>query len=330
MTLIEKVWYQPTPTFIILKWLLFPLMWVFWCLSSIRRIGYRNGWLKSWRVDVPVIIVGNISVGGNGKTPLVVYLANWLVEQGYKPGILSRGYGGKSSFYPAGVDSQSDVAKVGDEPILIKQRVSCPVVVDPKRTRGAKYLKDKYQCNIILCDDGLQHYALQRDIEIVVVDGSRRYGNRWLLPMGPLRESEGRVKSVDFVVNNGGPAGKDEVLMEIEPDDLINVKNVNQSMPLSDLSEATAVAAIGNPERFFSLLDHHNVTLKQRLSFIDHYQFKAQDIPDGTVVMTEKDAVKCRAIAHEDWWFLPIRATLPDTFLMALKQRLDTLNKEKE
>lgn len=325
MTLIERVWFQPTPAYIVIKWLLLPFMCLFWCLSNLRRIGYRLGWMKSQRVDVPVIIIGNISVGGNGKTPLVVYLADWLIKQGYRPGILSRGYGGKASFYPAGVDSHSEVSKVGDEPILIKQRVRCPVVVDPKRPRGAKYLQDKYQCNIILCDDGLQHYALQRDIEIVVVDGSRRHGNQWLLPMGPLRESEGRLKSVDFVINNGGPIAAGEVLMKIEPDLLVNVKDVNQTKPLSELEEVTAVAAIGNPDRFFNLLADHDVTVEQTLAFIDHYQFKAQDLPEGTLVMTEKDAVKCRAIARDDWWFLPISATLPDEFLTALKQRLDTL-----
>lgn len=330
MSFIEKVWFQPTPAYIVIKWLFLPLMIVFWLLAHIRRWGYRAGWLKSHEISVPVMIVGNISVGGNGKTPLVVYLANWLVENGYKPGILSRGYGGKSSFYPAGVDAQSDVKKVGDEPILIKQRVSCPVVVDPKRPRGAKYLVDKYHCDIILCDDGLQHYALARDIEIVVVDGTRRHGNSWLLPMGPLRESEQRLTSVDYVINNGGPTRNNEVLMEIMPDDLINVSNVSKSSPLTALKEeVTAVAAIGNPQRFFSLLEKHQVSLKATRSFIDHYQFTQEDFPEGTIVMTEKDAVKCRNIAKDDWWFLPIRAKLPESFLGHLKTQIESIQKEK-
>lgn len=302
-------------------------MCLFCCIAKLRRLGYRKNWLKSTQISVPVIIIGNISVGGNGKTPLVVFLANWLVEQGYKPGILSRGYGAKSSFYPVAVDSQSDAGQVGDEPLLIKQRVSCHVVIDPNRPRGAKYLVDKYACDIILCDDGLQHYALKRDVEIVVVDGKRRHGNRWLLPMGPLRESETRLTSVDFVINNGGPTAADEILMEILPDDLINVRNTELSMPLTELGEAVAVAAIGNPDRFFNLLANYQVPITKTLSFVDHYQFKAEDLPEGTLVMTEKDAVKCRQIGKPDWWFLPIQAKLPERFLSALKNRIENIDR---
>ncbi|GAB5381025.1 MAG: tetraacyldisaccharide 4'-kinase [Aliiglaciecola sp.] len=328
MTFIEKVWFPSHPMFRLFKWLLLPLMIIFWLLSALRRMAYKNGLFRSKKIDVPVIIVGNISVGGNGKTPLVVYLAQWLKEQGFKPGILSRGYGGNASFYPATVEAVSDVSKVGDEPVLIKQRVSCPVVVDPKRPRGAKYLVDKHGCDLVLCDDGLQHYALERDIEIVVVDGARRHGNRWLLPMGPLRETEQRLTAVNFVINNGGPIRDNEILMEIVADDLVNVHDTQARMPLTALQQpVTAVAAIGNPQRFFDLLQDNKVQLKEQIAFIDHYQFEENDIPDDIVLMTEKDSVKCRHIAKQDWWFLPIRAELPETFLVDLKNKLDLIKK---
>ncbi|WJG10905.1 tetraacyldisaccharide 4'-kinase [Aliiglaciecola sp. LCG003] len=329
MTFIEKVWYPTSLTYRLLKWLLLPLTGIFWLLTFVRRSAYAVGLLRTEKIPVPVIIIGNISVGGNGKTPLVVFLANWLKQQGYKPGILSRGYGGKSSFYPTSVEANSDANKVGDEPILIRQRVDCPVVVDPKRPRGARYLVDKHLCDVILCDDGMQHYALKRDIEIAVVDGSRRYGNNCLLPMGPLREPMGRLEQVQFVINNGGPVINNEVLMEFIPENLVNIKHKNKRQPLSDVHQpVVAVAAIGNPQRFFDLLEQHSIELADCLSFIDHYQYQPQDIPDSMVIMTEKDAVKCREFAKEDWWFLPIRAKLPEDFLTALLTKLDSIKKE--
>ncbi|MEP4892058.1 MAG: tetraacyldisaccharide 4'-kinase [Aliiglaciecola sp.] len=329
MTFIEKVWFNPAPQHQLVKWLLFPVTCLFWLLSGLRRLGYKIGWLKSHKISVPVIVVGNISVGGNGKTPVVVFLAEWLTQQGYKPGILSRGYGGKTSFYPTSVDLNSDVNLVGDEPLLIKQRAKCPVVIDPKRPRGAKYLVDKHQCDVVICDDGLQHYALHRDIEIVVIDGARKHGNGWLLPMGPLREKQKRLQTVDFVINNSGTPSPPEIPMGIKSGDFINLKDDNLTKTVSDFDEpVTAVAAIGNPQRFYHLLDDLQVPVKQHLSFIDHYQFKPLDFPDGSIVMTEKDAVKCRNIAKEQWWYLPIFATLPESFTLQLKRKLDSIKKD--
>ncbi|MDO6711797.1 tetraacyldisaccharide 4'-kinase [Aliiglaciecola sp. 2_MG-2023] len=329
MTFIEKVWFDNLPQYQLVKWVLLPLTCLFWLLSGLRRAGYKLGWLKSHKIPVPVIVVGNISVGGNGKTPLVVYLAKWLTEQGYKPGILSRGYGGNASLFPSSVDFESDVNRVGDEPLLIKRRANCPVVIDPKRPRGAKYLVDKHQCNVVICDDGLQHYALQRDIEIVVIDGARKHGNGWLLPMGPLREKQSRLKTVDFVINNSGSPIPPEIPMEIKSGDFINVKDGNQHKAVADFNEPiTAIAAIGNPQRFYNLLAHLQVPVKQHISFLDHYQFKQLDFPNGTIVMTEKDAVKCRDIAKDSWWFLPIYAKLPESFTQQLKQKLDSIDKD--
>ena len=326
MNWLQKVWYQEKINLRVYG--LLPLSMLFYLASAVRRWAFRIGLKASTRVAVPVVIVGNISVGGNGKTPLVILLAQWLRQAGFSPGVLSRGYGGKGTAYPISVDADSDAVEVGDEAALMRQHLPCPLVVDPKRVRGAQALIDKHKCNVILCDDGLQHYALKRDIEIVVVDGERRHGNACLLPMGPLREGLWRLKHVDFVVINGGRAQADEELMTLESGHLINVKYPNRSKSLSELHNAvTAVAAIGNPDRFFRLLKARQIVVKQCLSFVDHHQFKPQDIPTETVIMTEKDAVKCRRFAHEDWWYLPVSAKLSENFKQALLVKLKQLTR---
>jgi tetraacyldisaccharide 4'-kinase len=282
-------------------------------------------------MSVPVIVVGNISVGGNGKTPLVVYLAKRLRQEGYHPGVLSRGYGGKNACYPMTVEKDSKVDVVGDEAILMRQHVNCPLVVDPVRPRGAVELVDKHKCDVIICDDGLQHYALNRDIEIVVIDGQRRCGNKMLLPAGPLREGTWRLDTVDFLVLNGGLVTNSEYLMSLEAGKLINVKYPNKSLSLNDLtSPVTALAGIGNPQRFFSLLEKKQVKLKDHISFVDHHPFNKDDIPSGTVIMTEKDAVKCTQIAHDDCWYLPVSASLTSQFESQLLQKLKQVAADKK
>lgn len=312
MSWLEKSWYKGNP----LLWLLFPLSLIFAGISAFRRLLFTLGLKKQHKLDIPVIIVGNISVGGNGKTPLVLRLADWLKQQGYQPGILSRGYGGKAPHYPFTVTSDSTPAQVGDEPVLIRQRHDCPLVVDPDRVRGARFLQTQHKVNVILCDDGLQHYRLGRDIEILVMDGQRRLGNGYLIPMGPLREGAWRLKTVDFVVVNGGNTADNQELMLLEPGRLINVKYPNQSRSISDFRQhpVIGVAAIGNPERFFSLLASKQLKLQQCLSFADHHMFKDGDLPDSTVIMTEKDAVKCREFAKDNWWYLPVTAKLSEQF----------------
>ncbi|WP_416308601.1 tetraacyldisaccharide 4'-kinase [Neptunicella sp. SCSIO 80796] len=311
MNWLEKAWYSNNP----LVWLLWPLTALFWCVSSLRQKAYQKGWFGSEKLPVPVIVVGNISVGGTGKTPLVIRLVEILRQEGYHPGVLSRGYGGKSRAYPQLVAEDSDPGQVGDEPVLMRQHINCPLVVDPDRVRGGKYLLQQHKCDVLICDDGLQHYALERDIEIVVMDGQRRLGNRYLLPMGPLREGAERMNSVDFVVINGGMVRKGDFLMSLESGRLINLKQRNKSLSVTELKEpATAVAAIGNPQRFFDLLKSKQVNVRQHLVFADHHRFRAKDIPAGTVLMTEKDAVKCRAFAADDWWYLPVSAKLTEEF----------------
>jgi tetraacyldisaccharide 4'-kinase len=326
VSMVENIWYQKPWYRWPLMLLLGPVMLLFAAIAWFRRQAFAWGLLASYKISVPVIIVGNISVGGNGKTPLVIHLAQFFKQQGLRPGVLSRGYGGKSANYPLTVLPDSSPAKVGDEPVLMKQHIGCPMVVDPNRPRGARYLLDTHGCNLIICDDGLQHYALKRDIEIVVMDGKRRCGNGFLLPMGPLRESQQRLASVDFVVVNGSSGKNGEHLMALQAGALVNVKDPSLRQSLSQLRKpVVAIAGIGNPQRFFNLLLSCSVKLKQCLSFTDHHQFTAQDLPRETLLMTEKDAVKCRPFAHDDWWYLPVSAKLTATFEQQLLTKLRNL-----
>jgi tetraacyldisaccharide 4'-kinase len=328
---IDNMWYSPSwyhwPVII----LLLPLSAVFWVLSGLRRWLFRLQIKPSVSIPALVIVVGNISVGGNGKTPLVVYLANRLRQEGYHPGVLSRGYGGKNALYPLTVDHISKVDWVGDEAILMRQHINCPLVVDPIRPRGAMELVEKHKCDVIICDDGLQHYALNRDVEIVVMDGKRRCGNHLLLPAGPLREASWRLDTADFLVLNGGLVTNGEYLMSLEAGKLINVKYPNKSLSINDLrAPVTALAGIGNPQRFFSLLEKKRVKLKDQISFVDHHAFIKKDIPSGTVIMTEKDAVKCTQIVHDDCWYLPVSARLTNQFESQLLQKLKQVAADKK
>ena len=330
MNWLERSWYQTRWQLNPISWLLAPFTVLFWLISKARRSLYRMGIMTVSQISVPVIVVGNISVGGNGKTPLVIRLAQWLKQQGYQPGVISRGYGGKAQAYPMAVEVDSEPGVVGDEPVLMRQHLGCPLVVDPKRPRGAQFLVDKFKCNIIICDDGLQHYALGRDIEIVVMDGARRHGNGCLLPMGPLREGKWRLDKADFVVSNGGEVSNGEHLMSLEPGRLVNVKYANQSRSLSELNKpVSAVAAIGNPDRFFNLLKSKQLKLKDCISFPDHHRFVESDIPRDTVLMTEKDAVKCKKFAFEDWWYLPVNAKLTEQFKQRLLAKLEHVKQKR-
>lgn len=323
---IESIWYSPNPWRHPIVWLLAPLGALFYLISTFRRMLYRAGIFKQKHPGVPVIIVGNISVGGNGKTPLVVHLVNVLRKQGYRPGVLSRGYGASVKHFPYSVQAEDTASLVGDEPVLLFQNLHCPLVIDPKRPRGADTLIDQHHCDVIICDDGLQHYALTRDVEIVVVDGTRRFGNGLLLPLGPLRETTARLNSVDFVVANGKASCESEYVMHLHPGKLVNLMDSRHTMELESINgPVTALAGIGNPKRFFDLLKSHQVSLTNTLSFIDHHQFSPQDIPKGTVIMTEKDAVKCREFAHNDCWYLPVAAQLEDDFDKQILGRIQLL-----
>jgi tetraacyldisaccharide 4'-kinase len=317
---IDELWYGDHP----LSLCLAPLGWAFAGITLLRRLGYAAGILPVQQVPVPVIIIGNITVGGTGKTPLIIWLANYLKERGHRPGIISRGYGGSARKWPQQVRADSNPHVVGDEPVLIARHTGCPVAVSPRRYVAARELLEHKACDVLLCDDGLQHLALDRDLEIAVVDGDRRFGNGRCLPAGPLREPVGRLKSVDMVVCNGRP-GRNEYAMAYEYGDLHSVADPNRTLSLESLhgQKINAVAGIGNPTRFFSHLRGFDVRLVKH-EFPDHHGFTARDMEFDeklTVVMTEKDAVKCEAFAGEDAWYLPVRAQPAEAF----QHRLDVL-----
>lgn len=312
-------------------WFLSPLTVIFWLLSALRRGCFKFGVKKSIRVDAKVIVVGNISVGGNGKTPVVLALAEYYKKRGLKVGILSRGYGGKSDHYPRVVTKDDSAVEVGDEPKLLALRSNVTVVIDPIRSRGADYLSCECQCDLIICDDGLQHYALARDVEIVVMD-ERMLGSGYLMPMGPLREGRWRLSTVDALIhnrhNNDRPvmnAGETpQYLMQLSPDHFTSVREPHKTIACEKLAEtpATAMAGIGAPERFFAQLKHMGIPLSQCRGFPDHHQFSAKDIPTGTVVMTEKDAVKVADFAHNDCWYLPVSANIDSEFYSLIDRKL--------
>lgn len=220
----------------------------------LRRQAYRQGWWRSVRMPVPVIVVGNITAGGSGKTPLVIWLAEWLQANGWRPGIVSRGYGGLAAHWPQPVRADSDPRLVGDEPVLTVQRTACPMMVGPDRVAAARALLQEHDCNIIISDDGMQHYCLQRDIEIAVLDGSRRLGNGFCLPAGPLREPASRLAEVDLRVANG-VAKECEQQMLLQPQVVQRLHDGDsQSLEFFRGQTVHAVAGIGNPARFFSAI----------------------------------------------------------------------------
>ncbi|MDH3948490.1 MAG: tetraacyldisaccharide 4'-kinase, partial [Gammaproteobacteria bacterium] len=246
-SLLHSIWQQRNGISQVLR----PLSWLYCSIVFVRRWLYRLHLLRSTRLKVPVIVVGNISVGGTGKTPLVVFVVEALKRAGYKPGVISRGYRGKARSWPQQVRSDSDPVMVGDEPILISRRTQCPMAVGPKRVAAGEALLKYSNCDIIVCDDGLQHYALRRDAEILVVDGARRFGNGFCLPAGPLREPVRRMNKVNLIVTNG-LATQNEFAMQYEGDTLVNLLDESQTCPLAELKGrgVHAVAGVGNPQRF--------------------------------------------------------------------------------
>ncbi|MGR8933419.1 MAG: tetraacyldisaccharide 4'-kinase [Gammaproteobacteria bacterium] len=298
-------------------WPLLPLSGLFQCVTAVRRSCYRNGLLRVHRLPVPVVIVGNISVGGTGKTPLLIYLARLLVREGLRPGIVSRGYRGRAEHWPQRVEKDSDPLLVGDEAVLIAAQTVCPMAVGPLRIEAARLLLENAACDVILSDDGLQHYALGRTLEIAVVDGERRFGNGYCLPAGPLREPVSRLRDVDITVCNGAAQSAHEYSMQVVGDEAVNLLS-GEHRPLSFFAgrNCHAVAGIGNPQRFFGLLQHAGIVCTAHV-FPDHYAYRAADIDfpdDKPVLMTEKDAVKCRGFAHANDWYVPVRAVLQTGF----------------
>lgn len=344
---VNKIWYGKGAWRWPLIGLLLPLSALFVCLSSIRRWAYRLKLLTAHQPNLPVIVVGNITVGGAGKTPTVIWLCDTLKAAGYRPGVVSRGYGRQTDELIS-VKPDSRPQDCGDEPLLIYRRTQCPVVVSKTRSAAADHLCSQYDVDVVICDDGLQHYALDRDIEIAVVDGSRRLGNGWRLPAGPLRESVDRLQTVDLTVVNGGSADEDEYLMRMRVSPLQPVFSSNetalqeegsiqkrQGSELASLAGQTvhAVAGIGNPQRFFDLLRAEGIKVIEH-ALPDHHAFLATDLAfddPHPIIMTEKDAVKCldfdSSSLVKKCWYLPVSAELPQT---ASEQILSLLNKQSQ
>lgn len=339
--LVHRIWYQRSHP---LRWLLVPLSGLFALISSLRRLLFRLGIKKSWQSPVPLIIVGNITAGGSGKTPMVLHLITLLSNAGYKPGVVSRGYGAQDLTKPKQVDEDSKAIDVGDEPAMIFARTQVPIVVGANRTQAIKHLLSCSEVNVIICDDGLQHYALKRDIELAIIDGKRALGNGLLLPAGPLRENSWRLNQVDFVVINGIKndnydwqhiiRAKKSYSMTLETDGLhpvLTTKSIhgkhfdNIDIPLTG-ENIVAMAGIGNPQRFFDTLIQLGFKLNNTTEFDDHKAYELADIAplstDFPMVMTEKDAIKCRDFAQPNWWYLAVNATLDKEFDKKLLDKL--------
>ncbi len=291
--------------------LLSPLALLFSTVSWLRRTAYRRGWLAAVSVGVPVIVVGNITAGGSGKTPLVIWLVNWLREHGFRPGVVSRGYGGAAHGCVA-VQPDSDPVQTGDEPLLIRVKTGAPVMVGRDRVAAARTLLARHPgVDVIVADDGLQHYRLQRDIELAVIDAASGLGNGWPLPAGPLREPRSRLANVDAVIQvvRGAAALRTYPRLATWRADYAagqawRLRAPQEKHALAELParEWLAVAGIGRPQGFFDMLDAQGIRFAAR-AFPDHHAFRPQDLPaDAAVLMTEKDAVKCLGFAGADWW----------------------------
>ncbi len=344
---IVRYWYKSRLAFPL--WFLTPFSVLFRFLASVRRLLF---WLKikrTWQPPVPVIIVGNVTVGGTGKTPTVLGLVALLQKAGYRPGIISRGYGGEGPF-PMLVNADSNPQACGDEPVMLASLSGVPVAVAPKRTEAAKLLLEQHDCDVLLADDGLQHYALGRDIELAVVDGERGLGNGWRLPAGPLRESARRLRKVDWVIVNGAEASDVKaygkrlhlsaaksvehiVAMKLIPSGWFRVSD-NKEIEVPTGENVLALAGIGNPERFFNLIMEHQIDIQETRVFPDHYQYQPHDFYDvgneTPILMTEKDAVKCAQFARPHWYYLQVSAEFSADFEDKFMQRVADIVAQKQ
>lgn len=321
MKSIEHYWYHQN----IVSWLLLPAAGLYCLVIALRIRLYRKGWLKAYKAPVPVIVVGNMTVGGTGKTPLIIWLTRWLKSIGMNPGIISRGYGSNAGYYPYEIRSFSTAEETGDEALLIQNRTGAPVVIGPDRQADIEKLLAEHPCDIILSDDGLQHYRLKRDIEIAIVDETRGFGNGYCLPAGPLREPLERLKRVDMILANGG--GDNQLAFRVVPGNVYSVKDSCEQQTLDAFAgqKVHAVAGIGNPQRFFDLLQQHGIDIIPH-AFRDHYQYHEVDLDfddDLPVLMTEKDAVKCRRMHLNNLWYLDIDIQLTDIASQRLQHLLE-------
>jgi tetraacyldisaccharide 4'-kinase len=311
-----KSWNKPNGLTAVLR----PLSVIYKGAFALRKMAYSRGLFDTYQAPVAVIIVGNLTVGGTGKTPLVVHLVEQLRLQGFTPGVISRGYSGAADSYPLVVNANTPVQHSGDEPALIVQRTGVPMAVGPNRRDSIELLLKQYKIDLIISDDGLQHLALQRDLEICLVDDTVEHENQNLLPAGPFREPLARLLSVDFMVRHGGEIGnaENQFSMTLEAAEPLPV-NPNNATPFPVGADFQAIAGIGKPQRFFDTCKQLGLSITGH-SFADHHCFSAEEIycAGMPVLMTEKDAVKCHEIASDHHWYLPVNAKLSSGFAEAV------------
>ena len=325
--LIQNAWRRENALYYLV---LVPLSWLFAAITKFRRFAYKTGILKSYKLAVPVIVVGNINMGGNGKTPVVMWLVQQLKDNGYQPAVISRGYGGTAKL-PAKVNADSKPSDVGDEPVLIANKCACPVWVGADKVHVAtELLKAHPETNIIISDDGLQHYALQRDVEIAVTQPEQHSYKPRLLPAGPLREPLERLSTVDAIVCNGEKIKASEFEMQLVGEQFYNLLDPEIKSGAAYFKRKTikALAGIGKPERFFEHLSQLGLAFAS-VSFDDHHAFTAQDLANidcDVLIMTEKDAVKCKAFAKPHHWVLPVQAQIEEGLLTLILNKLATIS----
>ena len=306
-------------------YILAPLTFLFSSLVKARRNSYINNPKKVWNSSKPIIVVGNISMGGTGKTPLVKFIASELAKRGFKPGLVSRGYGGKYSG-TLEVSSETTYKQTGDEAQILA-KLNIPFFIDKNRSRAARKLQEKHDADVVISDDGLQHYAMGRDIEIAVIDGARRLGNGLAFPAGPLREPKSRLSEVDFIVNNGGPTEGDEILMTLSPAKFIHLNSGKEysvdKWPMHN--QVHAIAGVGNPNRFFDLLLRLGFEFDKN-PFPDHHKYNKRDLyylDHLPILMTEKDAAKCKHFKNSKIWYLSIESKIESQFIDKLEEKLN-------
>jgi tetraacyldisaccharide 4'-kinase len=339
--------------------LLYPFSLLFRLLAALRRQGYNLGLFSQFTAHVPVVVVGNLTVGGAGKTPLVMSLVEQLQRRGWRPGIVSRGYGGEASQSALLVTANTTAEQAGDEALMMSKRTGVPVAVCARRAAAVSLLTSQHDCNVIVCDDGLQHYALARQFELCVIDSQAGVGNGWCLPAGPLREPVSRLKKVDAVVYSGGLperlstgsgvfAAPDSTSIfkklsryrgapmqgayQLRVEAVVNLSNPDRIGSLADFSadNVHAVAAIGRPDKFFQQLRSAGLDITEH-AFADHHQFQPQDLEfgdDNAVLMTEKDSVKCAAWARPNHWYVKVVAELDSGIVDAVHDGIHPLLKE--
>jgi tetraacyldisaccharide 4'-kinase len=327
MSFSDYLWYQSSS----LAKCLLPVSWVYKKAIHLRRYAYQREIFTVTKFPVPVWIVGNISVGGTGKTPFVAWLVRWLKTQGYQPGIVSRGYKGKSKHWPRLVTVNSDPQEVGDEAVLLVKKTECPMAVGPDRVAAVSCLLENHSCNIVISDDGLQHYALSRELELVIVDQKRGFGNGFCLPAGPLREPVSRLNEVNAMIVHGKHSTH-PYSMQLQGENFLHsVSHPKQTCSFVEFQrkEIHAVAGIGHPQRFFTNLRQQGLTIIEHI-FPDHHFYQKKEIDfgkDAIVIMTEKDAVKCQAIADQRHWYFAVETIVSDQLIEYLKRLLKINNK---